>query len=208
MRPRPTVRRRGSRASAALAAVAAAVLPLALACGGGPAGPGGAIPGLAALTGEGETVLFARRFLLGPPPAAGEAPWALVAVVRMADGHEEMRLGEPGDGAFSRVYATRPGDEFRNLAIEDINGDGRPEIVGRWAGGQLEVVEVIGRGPEGGWRPLLQNAGQVIEERRRADRTVAFWITSRTYEEESGLPPVYETRVWRWDGTAFSEESR
>jgi len=48
----------------------------------------------------------------------------------------------------------------------------------------------------------------VIEERRRADRTVAFWITSRTYEEESGLPPVYETRVWNWDGTAFSEESR
>jgi hypothetical protein len=206
--PRPTVRRAGSRATAALAAMAAAILPLALACRGGPAGPPGAIPGLSDLTRDGETILFARRFLRGPPPAGGEAPRALVVVVRMADGHEEMRLGEPQGGGFARVHATRPGDEFRNLAIEDINGDGRPEIVGRWSGGQLEVVEVIGRGPEGGWRPLLQNAGQVIEERRRADRTVAFWITSRTYEEESGLPPVYETRVWRWDGTNFTEESR
>jgi hypothetical protein len=126
----------------------------------------------------------------------------------MADGHEEMRLAEPAGGGFARVYSTRPGDEFRNLAIEDIDGDGGPEVIGRWAGGQLEVVEVTGRAPNGGWRALLQNAGQMIEERRRADRTIAFWITSRTYEEESGHPPVYETRVWRWDGSAFTEEPR
>lgn len=205
--PRPAVRRAGVRATAAVAAVTA-LLPLILACRGGSAGASGAIPGLADLARAGETVLFARRFPLGPPPAGGEASWALVVVVRMADGHEEMRLGEPAAAGFAQVHATRPGDEFRNLAVEDINGDGRPEIVGRWAGGQLEVVDVIGRGPEGGWRSLLQNAGQLIEERRRADRTTAFWITSRTYEEESGLPPVYETRVWNWDGTAFTETPR
>jgi len=215
--PRPAPLRAGLRASAALWALAAMalLLPLTLSCRGGsavPAGPAaapGAIPGLADLAHEGESVLFARRFPLGPAPAGGEAPRALVVVVRMTDGHEEMRVGEPAGAGFAQVHATRPGDEFRNLAIEDINGDGRPEIVGRWAGGQLEVVEVIGRAPAGGWRSLLQNAGQEIEERRRADRTVAFWITSRTYEEgESGLPPVYETRVWNWDGAAFSEESR
>jgi len=205
--PRPTVRPVGMPAIAALTAIAA-ILPLALSCRGGSAGAPGAIPGLADLARAGETVLFARRFPLGPASPGVETPRALVVVVRMADGHEEMRLGEPAGAGFAQVYATRPGDEFRNLAVEDIDGDGRPEIVGRWAGGQLEIVEVIGRAAGGGWRSLLQNAGQVIEERRRADRTVAFWITSRTYEEESGLPPVYETSVWNWDGTAFTEEPR
>jgi len=203
--PRPAVRRAALRSTAAVVAMGI-LLPLALACRGRTAAAPAAIPGLADLARADESVLFVRRFPLGPPPTGGEVPWALVVVVRMADGHEEMRVGEPAGAGYKQVLATRPGDEFRNLAIEDINGDGRPEIVGRWAGGQLEVVEVIGRAPEGGWRSLLQNAGQVIEERRRADRTIAFWITSRTYEEESGLPPVYETRVWNWDGTAFTEE--
>jgi hypothetical protein len=193
------------RATALLVAVAAATPLLTPACGGGRGDAPGAIPGLDVLTAEGESVLFARRFHLGPPGADND-PQALVAVVLMSDGHEEMRVAEPAKDGFKRVFSTRPGDEFRNLAIEDLNGDGRPEIVGRWTGGQLEVIEVDGRAPQGGWRSLLQNAGQTIEERRRSDRTVAFWITSRTYEEEAGLPPVYVTRVWRWDGSGFTEE--
>jgi hypothetical protein len=178
---------------------------LALACRGGKGDAPVALPGLAVVAGEGEAVLFARRFALAGPGAGRDEPLALVAVIKMADGHEEMRVAEPAPDGFKRVYATRPGDEFRNLAIEDTNGDGRPEIVGRWAGGQLEVVEVDGRAPQGGWRSLLQNAGQMVEERRRSDHTVDFWITSRTYEEEAGLPPVFETRVWRWDGSAYTE---
>lgn len=207
----------GARATAGLRTVAALapLLPLltllaplfALACGGGGDSPG-AIPGLAAIAGKGETVLFARRFALGGPGGGREEPLALVAIVKMTDGHEEMRVAEPAADGFKRVYATRPGDEFRNLAIEDTNGDGQPELVGRWAGGQLEVVEVDGRAPQGGWRSLLQNAGQMIEERRRADHTVDFWITSRTYEEEAGLPPVFETRIWRWNGAAFIETQK
>lgn len=192
----------------AIAVLAPLVSVLALGCRGGRGEAPGAIPGLAAVAGDKETVVFARRFALGAPGAGHAEPLALVAVIKMTDGHEEMRVAEPVADGFKRVYATRPGDEFRNLAIEDVNADGQPEIVGRWAGGQLEVVEVDGRAPQGGWRSLLQNAGQMIEERRRADRTVDFWITSRTYEEEAGLPPVFETRIWRWSGAAYTEAQR
>jgi hypothetical protein len=206
---------RGTRPSTALVAAALVVAPLALtmlgSCARKSAGSAGTFPGLADLAAAGESVLFARRFpLSGASLGADDSSWALVMVVRMADGHEEMRIGEakPSGQGFVTAHTSRPGDEFRNLAIEDINADDRPEIVGRWSGGQLEVVEVVGRLPAGGWKPLLVNAGQTIEERRQPDRTVDFWITSRTYDEPPGLPPVYETRVWRWDGAAFTEAPR
>jgi hypothetical protein len=92
--------------------------------------------------------------------------------------------------------------------VEDVNADGRPDLVARWAGGQIEIVEVLGRGADDAWSPLLQNGAEVIEERRRPDRTVAFWLTSRTYEEDPGRPPVYQTTVYGWNGQAFVEEPK
>ncbi len=190
-------------AAACLAAITAA-------CGRmGTSAAGSPFPGLEQVVAAGETTLLARRL---PPDAttpttSGEGGGLLVAVVRMADGHEEMRIAEAANGRFTVRHASRAGDEFRNLVVEDVNADGRPEIVSRWLGGQLDVVEVLARAADGDWKPILQNAGQSVEERRRPNGGVGFWITSRTYEEGAGLPPVFETRVWRWDGSAFTEEA-
>jgi len=131
---------------------------------------------------------------------------AIAVVLKTAEGPIELRLAErAGGGALNVVHTSRPGDEFRNLTVEDLTGDGRPEIVSTWIGGQLEVIEVLGRGKDGGWTALLQNAGQTVETRRRSDHVAAFWITSRTYEEETGQPPVYQTTIFEWNGTAFAE---
>jgi len=177
-------------------------------CSGSPSA-GSPFPGLEQVVAAGETTLLARRL---PPEAAapqssGDDGGLLIAVVRMADGHEEMRVAASDNGRYAVRHASRAGDEFRNLVVEDVNADGHPEIVSRWLGGQLDVVEVLARAAGGDWKPILQNAGQSVEERRRPDQSIGFWITSRTYEEGVGLPPVFETRVWRWDGSAFTEEA-
>jgi len=183
----------------------ALLLPVA-ACRGAAPPPAGA--DLTGLVRPGETLILLRSVSATPTPgspgAAAPAPEFTVAVVKQADGKVELRIGEQRPQGRAQVHASRPGDEFRNLAIEDLNADGRPEIVSTWTGGQLEVVEVLGRSAEGSWTALLQNAGQIVEERRLGDRSTAFWITSRTYEEEPGQPPIYETVVYRWDGAAFS----
>jgi len=182
-----------------------AVSPLA-ACRGAASPAGG--PDLTGLVQPGEILVMLRRVPATPAPgspgASAPVPEFLVTVVQMQNGKMELRIGEQRPQGRAQVHASRPGDEFRNLAVEDLNADGRPEIVSTWTGGQLEVVEVLGRSPAGSWTTLLQNAGQIVEERRQADRSTAFWITSRTYEEEPGHPPVYQTHVYRWDGTAFS----
>jgi hypothetical protein len=170
-----------------------------------PPGPGTDAAGLLR---PGETLILLRHVPATPSPgtpgSAVFAPGFTVVVVKQADGRTELRIGERRPQGSTQVHASRAGDEFRNLAVEDVNADGRPEIVSTWSGGQLEVVEVLGRSPDGSWTALFQNAGQIVEERRLADRSTAFWITSRTYEEEPGHPPIFETVVYRWDGAAFS----
>jgi hypothetical protein len=183
----------------------ALLVPIAACQGLGPA-PGG--PDVRGLLKRGETLVLFRNVAAAPAPgtpgAASAVPEFTVVVVKQADGKLELRVGEHRPRGAAQVHASRPGDEFRNLAIEDVNSDGRPEIVSTWLGGQLEIVEVLGRSDDGAWKPILQNAGQIIEERRLSDRSTAFWITSRTYEEESGQPPIFETVVYRWDGSAFN----
>ena len=156
-----------------------------------------------------EKLLLLRRVPASPaegsPGAPAPVPELLAAVVQMPDGKLELRIAEQRPQGRVRTHSSRPGDEFRNLTVEDLNADGQPEIVSTWTGGQLEVVEVLGRSVAGDWNVLLQNAGQVIEERHQPDRSTSFWITSRTYEEEPGQPPVYQTTVYRWDGAAFTQ---
>lgn len=159
--------------------------------------------GVPDLVRPGEALQMARS--LPAVPGAGDA---VALVVRTTDKHDELRIGRRAGDGWKVVHSSRPGDEFRNLLVEDVNADGRPELVSRWAGGQIEIVEVLGRGADDVWSPMLQNGAEVIEERRRPDRTVAFWLTSRTYEEDPGHPTVYQTIVYGWNGRAFVEEPR
>jgi hypothetical protein len=161
----------------------------------------GALARLGDVVHDGESVVLVRT-LPQPSPAGSVA-----VVVTGREGKVELRIAEPkGDGdGLAVVHTSRPGDEFRNLTVEDVTGDDAPEVVSSWIGGQLEVVEVLGRA-SGAWTALLQNGGQEVERRRRADRTTSFWITSRTYEEATGQPPVYQTTIYSWDGTQFHEE--
>jgi len=203
--PPPPVRPPAFRTPAALLALLALLAPLAACQGLGPALGG---PDVRGLVRRGESLVSFRHVTATPAPgspgAASAVPEFTVVVVKEADGKLELRVGEHRPRGAAQAHASRPGDEFRNLAIEDVNSDGKPEIVSTWTGGQLEIVEVLGRSDDGSWKALLQNAGQIIEERRLSDRSTAFWITSRTYEEEAGHPPIFETVVYRWDGSAFN----
>jgi hypothetical protein len=175
------------------------ILAAAAGCRGG-GGPAAGVAGLGSILKAQDEVLLTRVL----PPSLGDG--AIAVVVKTAEGPVELRLAERrGGGALEVTHASRPGDEFRNLVVEDLTGDGRPEIASTWLGGQLEVIEVLGRGADGGWTVLLQNAGQTVETRRRSDHLAAFWITSRTYEEETGQPPVYQTTIFEWNGRAFAE---
>jgi hypothetical protein len=188
-----TTRRRRAFAAALLLAGG---LP---ACRGG----GADLRGVPDLVKPGEALQMARSL-----PAAPGAGDMVALVVRTTDKHDELRVGERSSAGWKITHTSRPGDEFRNLLVEDVNADGRPDLVTRWAGGQIEIVEVLGRGADKTWSAMLQNGAEVIEERRRPDRTVAFWLTSRTYEEDPGHPPVYETTVYGWNGHAFVEEPK
>ncbi len=170
--------------------------------------PAPIVPDLGELVGPGESLVMLRRVpstpQAGSPGALGADHELLVAVVRETSGKVELRVGEERAQGLVVTHASSPGDEFRNLVVEDVNGDGRSEVVSSWTGGQLAVVEVLGRNPAGAWAVLLQDAGQIVEERHLPDGTLAFWITSRTYEEEPQQPPVYQTTVYRWDGSRFA----
>ncbi len=131
----------------------------------------------------------------------------IAAVVRPATGKPELRIYERrgGQGQHLLVHNTQQGDIFHNLVLEDVNGDGEEEILSTWTGGHLEILEVIARAADGTYATLFQNAGQTVERRYGPAGVVEFWITSRTYEEQAGQPPSYDTTVYRWDGKAFSE---
>ena len=162
-------------------------------------GDGGALAHVAEVVKSGEAAVLVRTL---PPPAPSGS---LAVVVTGKDGKVELRIAEPGGSGLVVVHTSRPGDEFRNLSVEDVTGDDAPEVVTSWIGGQLEVVEVLGRA-SGTWTSLLMNGGQEVETRRRPDHTTAFWVTSRTYEEGAGQPPVYQTTIYSWDGKQFREE--
>jgi len=147
----------------------------------------------------GDRVVMLR--MLGDGPADGVA-----LVVSPKGAPPELRLYDEDDHGRLRLrHRSRQGDDFRNLSIEDVNGDERDEVVSTWAGGHLEVVEVIGRIGDGSWVTLFQNGGQEIERRRLPGGAYEFLISSRTYEEQAGQPPSYETTAYRWNGSAFSE---
>lgn len=134
----------------------------------------------------------------------------IAAVVRPASGKPELRIYERRGGQGDHVlsFKTQQGDLFHNLSLEDVDGDGREEIVTAWTGGHLEILDVLARDDAGAWRSLFQNAGQEIERRYGPAGAVEFWITSRTYEEKPGQPAAYGVSVYRWDGRGFSEVRR
>ena len=187
-----------------LSALLAAVLAGACgACARRSADP--ALAALSAALAPGERVLLLRA--LGSGPGADPAD-RIAAIVRPAGGREELRVYERRGGALALVHTERQGDLFRNLVVEDVDGDHHPDLVVTWEGGQLEILEVIVRGEDGVYRTLFQNAGQEIERRYGPGGAVEFWITSRTYEEGPGAPPIYASTPYRWDGKAFSEIKR
>jgi hypothetical protein len=192
------MRRNLELAATGAALIAAGFLP---ACRG--TGGDADLRGVPELMRSGEALQMARAL-----PAAPGAGDVVALVVRTTDNHDELRIAERSAAGWKVTHSSRPGDEFRNLLVEDVNADGRPDLVSRWAGGQIEIVEVLGRGADNAWSPMLQNGAEVIEERRRPDRTVAFWLTGRTYEEDPGHPPVYVTTVYGWNGRAFVEEPK
>ena len=174
-----------------------ALLCLLPACGRKGADPGLALVG--STLAAGDQVVMLR--LLGESAAGG-----IAVVVRPGGAPAELRLYDADDHGRPRLrHTSRQGDTFRNLAVEDVNGDGRDEVVASWTGGHLEVIEVIGRAGDGSWVTLFQNGGQEIVRRRLPDGGVEYLISSRTYEEQAGQPPSYETAIYRWDGAVFSE---
>lgn len=134
---------------------------------------------------------------------------SLAAVVVAPAAKPELRIYQIDDrGRAAVVLKAGQGDVFRNLALEDVDADGRDEVLVSWRGGHLEMIEVIGRGPDGAYRSIFQNAGREIERRVGGNGVTEFWITSRTYEEKAGRPPDYETTVYRYRDGAFAEVPR
>ena len=130
----------------------------------------------------------------------------IAAVVAAPRGTSELRIYEKGArGDYILAHSTHQGDQFRNLVLEDVNADGREEILVTWSGGHLEILEVIARRDDGSYATLFQNAGREIERRYGAGGTAEFWITSRSYNEQQGQQPTYITTVYRWEGDRFTE---
>jgi hypothetical protein len=179
--------------------VATALLPALAACGP-PSTDDPVVHGLKTLLRPEDRLLVAR--VLDADDAT-----RIAAVVRPASGKPELRIYErrAAGAPYLVVHTSQQGDRFHNLVLEDVNGDGQEEILATWTGGQLEILEVLGRAPDGTYRTLFQNAGQRIEQRYGATGSVEFWISSRTFEEGSGQPPTYGIAIYRWDGKGFSE---
>ena len=130
-------------------------------------------------------------------------------VVDSAAGKPELRIYEQqGSKAYALVHTAQQGDAFRNLALEDVDGDGKDEIIVTWEGGHLELVEVISEGADHTYRSIFQNAGRQIEKRYSPAGQVEFWITSRTYDEKPGQPQGYETTVYAWKDGKYLEVPR
>lgn len=130
----------------------------------------------------------------------------LAAVIATAAGKPELRFYErQGPKRYLLVHTAQQGDSFRNLSLEDVDGDGKDEIVATWEGGHLEIVEVIARGRDNAYRSIFQNAGRQIERRYGPAGLIEFWITSRTYEEGPGETPAYATTVYGFEGGKYVE---
>jgi hypothetical protein len=195
-------RRRRPRFNRQPAALAAAALLLALgaaACARGPDDPVLSLPGRTLKRGDRVAVL---RTLDPEGTRVG-------MVVGTAAGKPELRIYEKkGPGEYALVHTVQQGDSFRNLSLEDVDGDGKDEIVVTWEGGHLELVQVIARGADNTYRTIFQNAGRQIEKRYDPAGLIEFWITSRTYEEGPGEPPAYATTVYRFEGDKYVETTR
>lgn len=133
----------------------------------------------------------------------------IAAVVAPGGARPQLRFYEKsGGGPYALVHTEQQGDAFGNLSVEDVNADGREEVLASWSGGHLETLEVLRRDDAGAWTTLFLNAGRQIEKRYDPAGRVEFFITSRTYEEAPGQPPAYATSIFRWDGARFSESRR
>jgi hypothetical protein len=122
----------------------------------------------------------------------------VAAVIETSAGKPELRFYEQrGTGQYGLVHTVQEGDSFKNLTLEDVDGDGKDEVVTTWEGGHLEIVEVIAQGADRGYRSIFQNAGRQVEKRYDPAGLVEFWITSRTYDEGPAEPAGYATTVYR-----------
>ena len=185
--------RRAACAAAALLAV------LAAACSRGPDEP--ALSLLGRTLKRGDRVVLLRT--LDPEGTH------VGLVVDTAAGKPELRIYErKGPKEYALVHSDQQGESFRNLSLEDVDGDGRDEIVVTWEGGHLEIVEVIAPGPDHAYRTIFQNAGRQIEKRYSPAGLVEFWITSRTYEEKPGEATSYATTVYRFENGKYVETTR
>jgi len=128
----------------------------------------------------------------------------VVAVVREAVDRLTLRVYDWDGRTVSLAHSVAGGETFENLDLLDADGDGHRDILVIWGGGQLSMVEVIGRREDEPYRSLFQNAGSEIEVRRTVTGQIEILVTGRTYEELPGQPPVYETIPYRWDGEHFS----
>jgi hypothetical protein len=152
----------------------------------------------------GRTLKRGERILLVRPLDAEATRVALV--VGTPEGKPELRIYErQGSGDFSLKHTAQQGDSFRNLSLEDVDGDGQDEILTTWEGGHLELVSVFARGPDATYRTIFQNAGRQVEKRYDPAGLIQFWITSRTYGEGPGESPAYATTVYRFEGGKFVE---
>jgi len=130
-------------------------------------------------------------------------------VVDTAAGKPELRIYErKGPKEYALVHSDQQGEAFRNLSVEDVDGDGRDEIVVTWEGGHLEIVEVIAPGADNTYRTIFQNAGRQIERRYGPAGLIEFWITSRTYDEGPGQATSYATTVYRFENGKYVETTR
>lgn len=160
---------------------------------------------LQATLGADENLILARS-LESDAPDDGAA----VVVVVAGNGPELRVYRSTGGDPPHLEYRSRQGGNFHNLTLEDIDGDGRDEIVVLWAGGHLEILEVLSRRDDGEITPIFQEAGREVDLRHGPGGTMEFWITSRTYEEGVGEPLTYSTIVYAWDETVglVAERSR
>lgn len=159
------------------------------------------LPLLRATLKHGDHVVLVRAL---DPQAAGVA-----AVIDTPAGKPELRFyRRKGRGQYALVHTVQQGDSFKNLSVEDVDGDGKDEIVTTWEGGHLEIIDVIAQGTDPAYRSIFQNAGRQVEKRYDPAGLVEFWITSRTYDEGPGQPPAYATTVYRLKEGKYAEAPR
>jgi len=151
---------------------------------------------------SGMAVLYARTLVAEDEEA--QPVVGVVAVVREAADRLTLRVYDWDGRSVALTHSVAGGETFENLDLFDADGDGRRDIVVIWGGGQLSMIEVIGRRKDERYRSLFQNAGSEIEIRQTVTGQFEILVTGRTYEERPGQPPVYETIPYRWDGERFS----